>query len=133
MLQEYNGGVETPDESNPFPELGFAPNLDGFSETLLNVMDCKYVVLYTLKGKGVYTCCVKALNKCKLDGRVDTVWRQKLDVGTVVKPVWRVLYKPPLKKRTGDLQWRTLHGAIAVNSFISVINPTVSSVHFVGK
>ncbi|KAK0133242.1 X-linked interleukin-1 receptor accessory protein-like 2 [Merluccius polli] len=103
MLQEYSGGVETPDESNPFPELGFAPNLDGFSETLLNVMDCKYVDLYTVKGK---------------------VWRQKLDVGTGVKPVWRVLYKPPLKKRTGDLQWRILHGAIAVNYFISVINPT---------
>lgn len=30
------------------------------------------------------------------------------------------------KKRTGDLQWRILHGAIAVNAFISVINPTVS-------
>ena len=44
-----------------------------------------------------------------------------------VKPAWRVLYKPSLKKRTGDLQWRILHGAIAVNAFISMINPTVSS------
>ncbi len=39
-----------------------------------------------------------------------------------VKPEWRVLYKPPLSKRTGDLQWRILHGAIAVNSFISVLD-----------
>ncbi len=33
-----------------------------------------------------------------------------------------MLYKPPLSKRTGDLQWRILHGAIAVNSFISVLD-----------
>ncbi len=39
-----------------------------------------------------------------------------------VKPEWRVLYKPPLSKRTGDLQWRILHGAIAVNSFIYVLD-----------
>lgn len=45
------------------------------------------------------------------------MWRQKLDVGTGVKPVWRVLYKAPQKKKTGDLQWRILHGAIALNYF----------------
>ncbi|MPV02346.1 hypothetical protein FVA96_24450 [Escherichia coli] len=33
----------------------------------------------------------------------------------------------PLKKRTADLQWRILHGAVASNAFISVINPTVLS------
>lgn len=44
-----------------------------------------------------------------------------------VKPEWRSLYKPPLSKRAGDLQWRILHGIIAVNSFISVLNPEVSS------
>ncbi len=43
-----------------------------------------------------------------------------------VKPEWRSLYKPPLSKRVGDIQWRVLHGAIAVNSFISVMNPEVS-------
>lgn len=74
----------------------------------------------------VYQCCVKVLNKCKLDWRVDTVWRKELDVGSGVKPVWSVLYKPPLKKRTGDLQWRILHSAFTVNAFISVINPEIS-------
>ena len=38
-----------------------------------------------------------------------------------------MLYKPPLKKRTGDLQWRVLHGAIASNAFTSIINPAVSN------
>lgn len=40
--------------------------------------------------------------------------------------MWRVLYKPPLTKRVGDLQWRILHGVVAVNAFISVINPNVN-------
>lgn len=35
------------------------------------------------------------------------------------------LYKPPLNKQSGDLQWRILHGAIAVNAFVSVINSDV--------
>ena len=43
-------------------------------------------------------------------------------------PQWRVFYKAPLKKRTADLQWRILHGAIATNAFLSVINPTVVNV-----
>ena len=42
-------------------------------------------------------------------------------------PHWRVLYKPPIKKRTVDLRWRILHGSIASNSFINVMNPNVSS------
>ncbi len=43
------------------------------------------------------------------------------------RPQWRALYKPPLIKGTGDLQWRILHGAIAVNSFISVLNPEIGA------
>ena len=50
-------------------------------------------------------------------------------------PVWRLLYKPPLNKITGDLQWRILQGALALNGFIAKINPTVSkrTVHSVTK
>ncbi len=90
-------------------------------------MNFRNVYLYTVKGTNVVPMlCKKVLNKCKLDWRVDMVWREELDADSGVKPVWRVLYKPPLKKRTGDLQWRTLHGAIAISAFISVINPTIS-------
>ncbi len=32
------------------------------------------------------------------------------------------LYKSPLVKKPGELQWRILHGAIAVNVFISLFN-----------
>lgn len=40
-------------------------------------------------------------------------------------PVWKVLYKPPWRKHSGDLQCRILHGAVAVNAFVSIINPNV--------
>ena len=76
MLQEYSDGVETPDDGDPFPELGFVPDLDGFSGALLKE-DNNFVDMYTAKGKVMYKGCVKALNKCKLNGRVDTVWRPK--------------------------------------------------------
>ena len=42
-------------------------------------------------------------------------------------PQWKLFYKPHLKKRTANLQWRIWHGAIASNSFISVLNPAVLS------
>lgn len=78
-----------------------------------------------LGGKLMYKCFVKVYNKTMLDKRTDTVWRSKLAIEEGVKPVWRVLYKPPLMKRVGDLQWRILHGVVAVNAFISVINSNV--------
>ena len=45
------------------------------------------------------------------------MWTERL---SGLSPQWRTLYKPPLKKRTGDLQWRILHGAIATNAYLSV-------------
>ena len=41
------------------------------------------------------------------------------------RPERRALYKPPLAKRVGDLQWKIVHGAIAVKDFITVLNPKV--------
>ncbi|XP_040928666.1 transposon TX1 uncharacterized 149 kDa protein [Betta splendens] len=114
MLQDYYGGAESPDEGDPFPELGFSLAFRGSD----NVYD-----LHTLTGKTMYNSCVKVLNRKQLSDRVDTVWRRRLPASTATQPVWRVLYKPPLNKRTGDLQWRILHGAIAVNSFTGKINP----------
>ncbi len=57
-------------------------------------------------------------NEKVLDKRVDTPWRNVLKLSDDDKPEWRSLYKPPLSKRVGDIQWRLLHGAIAVNALI---------------
>ncbi len=74
----------------------------------------------------LYKACVLVFNKKLLNNKIDTPWRSFLKIDNV-KPEWRVLYKPPLAKRVGDIQWRVLHGAIAVNAFVSVLNPEVSS------
>lgn len=103
------------------------PDLNGCSGLLLDVKHVKSVDLYTVNGKVLYKCCVKALNKSKLNGKEDSVWRKNLEVTCADKPGWRDLYKLPSKKQTGDLQWKILHGAVAVNAFISVMNPTVSN------
>ena len=50
------------------------------------------------------------------------MWTERLGG---LSPQWRTLYKPPLKKRTGDLPWRIFHGAIPTNAFLSVFNRSV--------
>lgn len=74
----------------------------------------------------MYRLVVKLLNKGKLSGRVDTPWRARLFLSDEVKPVCGALYKLPLTKRVGDLQWRVLHGAVAVSAFVFVVNPNVN-------
>ena len=54
-----------------------------------------------------------------------TTWRSYVGVGQGSGPQWRSLYKPPLSKRRGDLQWRVLHGIMALNAFVSIIKNTV--------
>lgn len=49
-----------------------------------------------------------------LHRRTVTVWDDKFGGE---KPHWRTFCKPPIRKRSGDLQWSILHCAIATNSF----------------
>ena len=72
---------------------------------------------------------VKCLNKNKLRERVDTPCRGHLHLGGDVNPAWNGLYKPLLTKRVADLQWRLLHGTVAVNAFLTVINSGVSDAY----
>ncbi|KAJ4941572.1 hypothetical protein JOQ06_011451, partial [Pogonophryne albipinna] len=51
------------------------------------------------------------VNQSRVQERVDTRWRAHLGLTEAQRPEWRALYKPPLTKRGGDLQWRVLHAA----------------------
>ncbi len=33
------------------------------------------------------------------------------------------MYKPPIEKRSGDLQWRVVHGSIATNRYRAHFDP----------
>lgn len=124
LLKDFFKGSVFPDIEDPFPCLVVKPDLaDSF-----NFFSCDSLCLDFLScvGKKLYRACVLVFNKKLFDRKFDTPWRSVLKLGNDVKPEWRSLYKPPLSKRVGDIQWRILHGAIAVNSFISVLNPEVS-------
>ena len=77
-------------------------------------------IYFQLRGTNL----VKLATKRTLKGRTDTVWRDRLGIEDNTKHVWRVIYKSPLTKITGDLQWWILHGAIAV--VIAKIKPEIS-------
>ncbi len=91
--------------------------LKGFEDVLFHNVDKK--ILYCM--------CVKSLFYTQLKRRVDTKWREYLSISSEITPSWRCLYKPPIPKRSGDLQWRVLHCAVATNSFVSKFNEMVLS------
>lgn len=126
LLLSYGEGKFFPDSTDFFPEFFFTPNLKGANGKMLELGNLENLSIYEADRKKIYRGCVKVLNVQFLKERVDTVWREKLGLDDTVQTVWRVFYKPPLEKRMGDLQWRILHGAFAVNAFVNVINSDVS-------
>lgn len=83
------------------------------------------LTFYCIEKKMLYHICVKSVHLGQLKQRPDTKWRSFLSIPDGVYPSWSLLYKPPISKRCGDLQWRILHCIVASNSFISKLNETV--------
>uniref|UniRef100_A0A3Q3MAR8 Reverse transcriptase domain-containing protein n=1 Tax=Labrus bergylta TaxID=56723 RepID=A0A3Q3MAR8_9LABR len=123
LMSDYGDGSLLPDQTDPFPEFTLSADLKDCSGPLLaNAAGCSFS---DAAGKTLYKLIVKTLNKKTLNARSDTPWRTYLGLAPEFRPSWESLYKPPLCKRHADLQWRILHGIIAVNSFISVLNVNV--------
>ncbi len=76
--------------------------------------------------RDLYHICVKAVYFEQIKDRSDTKWREFLTVPAELSPSWRILYKGPLPKRSGDLQWRLLHCTLPTNSHVSKFNLNVS-------
>ncbi|KAL2078927.1 hypothetical protein ACEWY4_024671 [Coilia grayii] len=125
MLGDFWRGECSPNCQDPFPRFTLLPDLAGCTGCYLCPVKVVFLGSEAATGKSLYKMCVITLNKRSLDKRVDTPWREVLQIDNNFKPQWRALYKSPLTKKVGDLQWRILHGAIAVNAFISVLNPGV--------
>lgn len=126
MLEDFFTEKRMPDDRDQFPILFLSPNVEGFSGFFLETDHVSNMNFYDVKGKQLYTACVKAFNKKGLRRRIDTPWSSFFEIQENVKPEWRARYKPPLAKRCGDLQWRIIHGIIAVDSFVCHLNPNVS-------
>ncbi|KAI3375790.1 hypothetical protein L3Q82_003739 [Scortum barcoo] len=127
LLIDSSQGKIAPNPADSFPDVCLSPELGDLTGPLLAVVNPDKMTVHKVDKKTLYNNCVKSINKKGLSNRPPTVWTQKLSEETGPSPQWKFLYKPPLKKRTADLQWRILHGAIASNAFISVLNPAVSS------
>ena len=126
LLRNYSQGEVEPDPADPFPEISLSPGLGELTGPLLATTRPEDLTLHKADKKTLYFNCVKVLNRSGLCNRRPTVWSERLGQNGP-GPQWRILYKPPLKKRTADLQWRILHGAVASNAFISILNPAVLS------
>ncbi|KAL7845487.1 hypothetical protein AOLI_G00236790 [Acnodon oligacanthus] len=66
-------------------------------------------------GKALYAVCAKVRNLRNLTEVIDHCCYDLLRGQSMAGFRWRVLYKLPVPKRSGDLQWRIRHRAIATN------------------
>ncbi|KAK0148421.1 Transposon TX1 uncharacterized protein [Merluccius polli] len=92
-------------------------------DDLLRLKNPESTDLETLGKKDLYLLSVKVLNLRSLAGVKVSRWTEFFGVGSSPRGCWRSLYKPPVNKRTGDLQWRIVHGAIATNRYLVHIDP----------
>lgn len=76
--------------------------------------------------KALYVTCVKVSNLQSLSGVLSTKWTEVFGIDSSPKGSWRILYKRPIDQRTGDLQWRIVHGCIATNRHVVHLDPSVS-------
>lgn len=90
------------DSDRPVPTEAFSLTFETEGSLLKSISSPQHCNQKTLKKRK------KAAPEC---------WTGRLGDAT---PHWRTLYKPLLRKRTGDRQWWILHGAIAFSAFISV-------------
>ncbi|KAL1253305.1 hypothetical protein QQF64_017998 [Cirrhinus molitorella] len=75
--------------------------------------------------KNLYNLCVKTVNKEALKERQPLKWTRWFGPNFPLRDQWRSLYKFPLEKRSGDLQWRLIYRAIATNRHVALLNPAV--------
>lgn len=119
-------GTDTP----VFPDFKISPKFTGVGVqvgSLLKWTDCTGLGFCTVGKRLLYHVCVKSTYGSQLIGRPDTKWRTFLGAGQSAAPSWRTLYKSPIPKRAGDLQWRILHCAMATKVFLARLGGGVSN------
>ncbi|KAI4900412.1 hypothetical protein NFI96_009713, partial [Prochilodus magdalenae] len=73
----------------------------------------------------LYLACVKVAHQAVLKRQRLSHWPGLFGPDFPLRDRWRSLYKPPIEKRSGDLQWRIIHGAIATDRHVAHLNPAV--------
>ncbi len=66
--------------------------------------------IYEMSKKVLYNLCVKTVHKVALKERQPLKWTRSFGPNFPLRDQRRSLYKCPLEKRSGDLQWRIITG-----------------------
>ena len=115
------------DNEYVFPSLNVSSSVEGWREESGKLLSLKTPVLgnfSTCGKKQLYHGCVKILNFRSLVDIKESRWSGVFGTDWSPKGSWRVLYKPPVEKRTADLQWRIIHGALATNKHRAHLDPS---------
>ncbi|KAI4877209.1 hypothetical protein NFI96_028665 [Prochilodus magdalenae] len=91
------------------PELVVRVEQDGWEEGQGKLLSLEIPILGSFSGlskRALYCVCTKTLNFQALKDLHDTKWAEVLGSGSSPKGSWRSLYKRPIEKKMGDLQWR---------------------------
>ncbi|KAL6466211.1 hypothetical protein MHYP_G00263440 [Metynnis hypsauchen] len=124
-LQHHSAG-----DQETFPSLPIAVEMGDHQEeegALLSFRTPQLAGFAEVSKKALYSICVKVLHRNSLDGLKESRWLGLLAPASSPQGSWRSLYKPPIEKRAGDLQWRIVHGAVATNRHVAHIDPTIGS------
>ncbi|KAI3357926.1 hypothetical protein L3Q82_016316 [Scortum barcoo] len=111
-----------------FPSLAVTPAVGKWQEgggQLLSFTTPRLDKFRMWEKKEVYQVCIRVLNMRSLAGMKESRWTQFFGPEFSPKASWRSLYKLPVEKRTADLQWRVIYGAIATNRYRVHLDPEV--------
>ena len=109
-----------------FPGLRVAAEVGEWQEEEGNLLSFKSPMMgdfVAVGRKPLYAICVKIRHLNELKQVKNSKWQDLLGAGGLARGAWRVFYKQPLPKRSGDLQWRIVHGAIASNTHLAHLDP----------
>ncbi len=129
LPEEYRLDLEASDmDTSVFPELTFSVDTGEWQEIdggLLSIRSSQPSLFGDTGKKDLYVLCVKAVHLHMLENLRESKWLDVFGSGVSPKGCWRTLYKPPIEKRSGDIQWRVVHGIIATNRHRAHIDPQV--------
>lgn len=123
LCEQWSDGSEY-----SFPTLLVSPAVGDWQERADRLLSFTTPHLDTFKDAGkkeLYLICVKVLHLRTLLEVRESGWSEFFGPDVSPKGSWRTMYKLPIEKRTADLQWRIVHGAIATNRYRAHIDPGV--------
>lgn len=129
---ERSWSMDLKDTEEEFPKIRVSPvvleeGVEENTDSILSFDTPQLDCFESISKKAIYYSSVKVTHQVSLKRIKVSKWPVLLGPDFLVRDRWRALYKPPIEKRTADLQWRLIHGAIATDRHVAHLNPAVGS------